>query len=78
VTHRRLRQEPDISAGDRLQCTALAGPGVPQQARTDIIGDDLDAAQALALALGATRMDRGGPHYRAFTCLAGHPIDLSL
>jgi catechol-2,3-dioxygenase len=53
-------------------------PTHPQQAHLDIIVDDLDAAEALAVTLGATRMDRSSPHHRAFTDPAGHPFDLSL
>jgi catechol-2,3-dioxygenase len=53
-------------------------PAHPQQAHLDIIVDDLDAGEALAVKLGATRMDRGGPRHRAFTDPAGHPFDLSL
>jgi catechol 2,3-dioxygenase-like lactoylglutathione lyase family enzyme len=53
-------------------------PARPQQAHLDILVDDLDAAEARALELGATRLDDGGQTWRTFADPAGHPCDLPL
>ena len=53
-------------------------PAHPQQAHLDIIVDDLDAAQARALELGATVLDGGGQRFRTLADPAGHPFDLTL
>jgi catechol 2,3-dioxygenase-like lactoylglutathione lyase family enzyme len=53
-------------------------PAYPQQAHLDIIVDDLDAGEARALELGASRLSGGGERYRTFADPAGHPFDLSL
>ena len=53
-------------------------PARPQQAHIDIVVDDLDAAEARAIELGATRIDNGGANFRTLADPAGHPFDLSL
>jgi catechol-2,3-dioxygenase len=57
---------------------AWGDPARPQQAHLDIVVDDLQAGEARALELGATRLDNGGETFRTFTDPAGHPFDLSL
>ena len=39
--------------------------------------DDLDAAEALALELGAARLEGGGDNFRVFADPAGHPFCLA-
>lgn len=53
-------------------------PAHPQQAHLDIIVDDLDAGEARALELGASRLTGGGERFRTLADPAGHPFDLSL
>jgi predicted enzyme related to lactoylglutathione lyase len=53
-------------------------PAAPQQAHLDILVDDLDAGQARALELGATRLDGAGRRFRVFADPAGHPFCLTL
>ena len=53
-------------------------PAHPQQAHLDILVDDLDAGEALALKLGASRLDGGGERSRVFADPAGHPFCLTL
>jgi catechol-2,3-dioxygenase len=52
-------------------------PARPQQAHLDLIVDDLDAGEARALELGATRLDGGGKTFRVFADPAGHPFCLT-
>jgi catechol-2,3-dioxygenase len=52
-------------------------PEHPQQAHLDIGVDDLDAGEARALALGASRLDGGGETFRVFADPAGHPFCLT-
>ncbi|MCW2743378.1 MAG: putative enzyme related to lactoylglutathione lyase [Blastococcus sp.] len=52
-------------------------PARPQQAHLDILVDDLDAGEARALAVGATRLDGGGSTFRVFADPAGHPFCLT-
>lgn len=52
-------------------------PAAPQQAHLDILVDDLDAGQARALELGATRLEGGGESFRVFADPAGHPFCLT-
>jgi catechol-2,3-dioxygenase len=52
-------------------------PAHPQQAHLDIIVDDLDAGQARALELGASRLNGGGETFRVFADPAGHPFCLT-
>lgn len=51
-------------------------PAHPQQAHLDLVVADLDAGQARAVELGATRLDAGGERFRVFTDPAGHPFCL--
>jgi catechol-2,3-dioxygenase len=53
-------------------------PAHPQQAHLDIIVEDLDAGQARALELGASRLDGGDEHFGVFADPAGHPFCLTL
>jgi len=53
-------------------------PKHPQQAHLDINVDDLDAGEARALELGASRLDGGGEEFRVFADPAGHPFCLTL
>jgi len=52
-------------------------PAYPQQAHLDIDVDDLDAGEARAVELGATRLKEGGERFRVFTDPAGHPFCLT-
>ncbi len=51
-------------------------PAHPQQAHLDLLVEDLDAGEARAVELGATRLDAGGERFRVFTDPAGHPFCL--
>lgn len=53
-------------------------PAHPQQAHLDILVDDLDAGEAGALKLGASRLAGGGERFRVFADPAGHPLCLTL
>jgi len=53
-------------------------PAHPQQAHFDIIVNDLDAGEARALELGASRLNGGGERFRVFADPARHPFCLSL
>lgn len=53
-------------------------PAQPQQAHLDIIVEDLDAGQARALELGASRLNGGGERFRVFADPAGHPFCLTV
>jgi predicted enzyme related to lactoylglutathione lyase len=53
-------------------------PAYPQQAHLDIMVDDLDAGEARAIALGASRLDAGGTGFRVFTDPSGHPFCLTV
>jgi predicted enzyme related to lactoylglutathione lyase len=53
------------------------GQDVPQQMHLDVVVDDLDAAEAAVLELGATRHEhQPGTTYRVFLDPAGHPFCL--
>ncbi len=52
-------------------------PAYPQQAHLDIEVDDLDAGEARALELGASRLDGAGKGFRVFADPAGHPFCLT-
>jgi predicted enzyme related to lactoylglutathione lyase len=54
-----------------------ADPAHPQQAHLDILIEDLDAGEALALQLGARRLDAGGTGFRVFLDPAGHSFCLT-
>jgi predicted enzyme related to lactoylglutathione lyase len=51
-------------------------PAYPQQAHLDIVVDDMDAGEARALELGASRLPGGGETFRVFADPAGHPFCL--
>ena len=51
-------------------------PAHPQQAHLDLWVEDLDAGEAHAVAVGAKRLDAGGPRFRVLTDPAGHPFCL--
>ena len=51
-------------------------PAQPQQAHLDLAVDDIEAGEARALELGASRVDAGGEHFRVFADPAGHPFCL--
>jgi len=51
-------------------------PAHPQQAHLDLLVPDLDAGEARARELGATRLDGGGERFRVFADPAGHPFCL--
>lgn len=53
-------------------------PAYPQQGHLDIIVDDLDAGEARATELGATRLPGAGERFRVFADPAGHPFCLTL
>jgi len=48
----------------------------PQQAHLDILVDDLDAGEARAMELGASRLPGSGEQFRVFADPAGHPFCL--
>jgi hypothetical protein len=53
------------------------GQDVPQQMHLDVIVDDLDAAEAAVLSLGATKHEhQPGTTFRVFLDPAGHPFCL--
>ena len=49
-------------------------PAYPQQAHLDLFVRDMDAAEARAVELGATRLEGGGERFRVFADPAGHPF----
>lgn len=51
-------------------------PAHPQQAHLDLAVEDLDAGEARALELGATRLDGQGERFRVFADPSGHPFCL--
>jgi len=55
------------------------GQEVPQQMHLDVIVDDLDAAEAAVIELGATKHEhQPGTTFRVFLDPAGHPFCLCL
>jgi len=55
------------------------GQEVPQQMHLDVVVDDLDAAEAAVLDLGATKHEhQSGRTFRVFLDPAGHPFCLCL
>lgn len=55
------------------------GQEVPQQMHLDVVVDDLDAAEAAVLGLGATKHEhQPGTTFRVFLDPAGHPFCLCL
>lgn len=51
-------------------------PSHPQQMHLDVLVDDLDAAEARVLALGATRLPGGARAFRVYADPVGHPFCL--
>jgi hypothetical protein len=60
-----------------LKAPEWPNPARPQQAHLDLFVDDLDAGEARALELGATRLNGGGQTFRVFADPAGHPFCLT-
>jgi predicted enzyme related to lactoylglutathione lyase len=55
------------------------GQGVPQQMHLDVMVEDLDAAEAAVLELGATKPEhQPGTTFRVFLDPAGHPFCLCI
>jgi predicted enzyme related to lactoylglutathione lyase len=55
------------------------GQDVPQQMHLDVVVDDLDAAEAAVLELGATKHEnQPGTTFRVFLDPVGHPLCLCL
>ena len=48
----------------------------PQQMHVDVLVEDLDAAEAEVLRLGATSLDAGTETFRVYTDPSGHPFCL--
>jgi catechol 2,3-dioxygenase-like lactoylglutathione lyase family enzyme len=53
-------------------------PAHPQQAHLDVLVDDLDTGEALALKLGASRLKGSREGFRVFADPAGHPFCLTV
>jgi catechol 2,3-dioxygenase-like lactoylglutathione lyase family enzyme len=53
-------------------------PAHPQQGHLDILVEDLDAGEARAVELGASRLEGGSERLRVFADPAGHPFCLGL
>lgn len=51
-------------------------PAHPQQARLDLLVDDLDQGEDRARELGASRLNADGERFRVFSDPAGHPFCL--
>jgi len=51
-------------------------PERPQQMHLDVMVDDIDRAEAQAIALGAKRLPGDGEDFRVFEDPAGHPFCL--
>lgn len=51
-------------------------PAHPQQGHLDVWVEDVDAAQAAVLKLGATRLPGGGESFRVYADPVGHPFCL--
>lgn len=51
-------------------------PERPQQLHLDVLVDDIDAAEAKVLALGATRLPGEGDDFRVYADRANHPFCL--
>lgn len=78
----------DVRSPDGQQCLSFQpvadyrapvwpGQDVPQQMHLDVIVEDLDAAEAAVLDLGATKHDhQPGTTFRVFLDPAGHPFCL--
>ncbi len=51
-------------------------PAYPQQVHLDVTVDDVDAAEAAVLKLGATSLSFGGVNWRVYSDPAGKPFCL--
>jgi len=51
-------------------------PAYPQQFHLDVTVDDVDAAEAAALSIGATSLGSAGENWRVYADPAGHPFCL--
>jgi hypothetical protein len=51
-------------------------PQSPQQMHIDVRVEDIDAAEARPLELGARRLEGGGDQFRVYADPAGHPFCL--
>ena len=60
--------------GDDYTAPRWPDPAYPQQAHLDLSARDMDAAEARALELGASRLPGGGERFRVFADPAGHPF----
>ena len=60
--------------GDDYRAPRWPDPAHPQQAHLDLAVRDMDAAEAEAIKLGATRLEGGGERFRVFADPAGHPF----
>ena len=60
--------------GDDYRPPRWPDPAYPQQAHLDLAVRDMDAAEAEAFELGATRLEGGGESFRVFADPAGHPF----
>jgi|SRR5215211_875253 len=78
-----LRDEDGLFIGfqrvDDYRAPSWPNQSVPQQLHLDFAVDDLDEAEALVLALGASKPEcqPGGDRWRVFTDPAGHPFCLA-
>ena len=80
----------DVRSPDRTQCISFQpvadyrapqwpGQDVPQQMHLDVVVQDLDAAEAAVVAIGASRHEhQPGTSFRVFNDPAGHPFCLCL
>ena len=78
----------DVRSPDQRQCFSFQqvadfrapewpGQDVPQQMHIDVMVEDLDAAEAAVLELGATKHDhQPGTTFRVYLDPAGHPFCL--
>ncbi|AOS63899.1 Glyoxalase-like domain [Actinoalloteichus hymeniacidonis] len=62
----------------QLQAPNWPDPNSPQQMHIDVRVDDLDAAEAEVLALGARRLPSDATEFRIFADPVGHPFCLVL
>jgi catechol 2,3-dioxygenase-like lactoylglutathione lyase family enzyme len=60
--------------GDDYRPPRWPDPAYPQQAHLDLLVRDMDAAEAQAVELGASRLEGGGERFRVFADPAGHPF----
>ena len=68
----------DFQRVDRLVRPQWPDADHPQQMHVDVLVEDLDAAEAEVLRLGATSLDAGTETFRVYTDPSGHPFCLVL